>query len=113
TFPTWPLAQPFRMLCHNGEINTLRGNVAWMKAREQMFGDEVFGDDIRHVRPVITPHASDSASLDNAVEVLFHAGRTLPHVMMMMVPEAWQNHDQMPQSKKDFYEYHSCLMEPW
>ncbi len=113
TFPTWPLAQPFHMLCHNGEINTVRGNVAWMKAREQLFAGGTFDDDIRHIRPVITPNASDSASLDNAVEVLFHAGRSLPHVMMMLVPEAWQNHEQMPQAKKDFYEYHSCLMEPW
>ncbi len=113
TFPTWSLAQPFHMLCHNGEINTVRGNVAWMKAREQLFGDQVFGEDIQHVRPVITPDASDSASLDNAVEVLCHAGRSLPHVMMMMVPEAWQNHEQMSREKKDFYEYHSCLMEPW
>ncbi len=113
TFPAWPLAQPFHMLCHNGEINTLRGNVAWMKAREQMFGEETFGEDIRHIRPVIAPNSSDSASLDNAVEALFHGGRSLPHVMMMLVPEAWQNHDQMPQAKKDFYEYHSCLMEPW
>src|SRR5690606_4831697 len=74
TFPTWSLAQPFHMLCHNGEINTVRGNVAWMKAREHLFGDQVFGEDIQHVRPVITPDASDSASLDNAVEVLFHGG---------------------------------------
>ncbi len=113
TFPAWPLAQPFHILCHNGEINTLRGNVAWMKAREQMFGEEAFGEDIRNIRPVIAPNASDSASLNNAVEVLFHGGRSLPHVMMMLVPEAWQNHHQMSQAKKDFYEYHSCLMEPW
>ncbi len=113
TFPAWELAQPFHMLCHNGEINTMRGNRAWMKAREQMFGEEVFGDDIQHIRPVITPNASDSASLDNAVELLFHGGRGLPHVMMMLVPEAWQNDQQMPQAKKDFYEYHSCLIEPW
>ncbi|HEX2732678.1 MAG TPA: glutamate synthase large subunit [Polyangiaceae bacterium] len=113
TFPTWELAQPFHMLCHNGEINTLRGNLAWMTAREQMFGEDVFGEDMKHMRPVITPNASDSASLDNAIELLFHGGRELPHVMMMMVPEAWQNDDQMPALKREFYEYHSCLMEPW
>ena len=113
TFPAWELAQPFHMLCHNGEINTLRGNVAWMRAREQLFGNEVFGEDVQRIRPVVMPDASDSASLDNAVELLFHAGRTLPHVMMMMVPEAWQNDALMPESKKAFYEYHSCLMEPW
>jgi glutamate synthase (NADPH) large chain len=113
TFPAWELAQPFHMLCHNGEINTLRGNLAWMRAREQMFDKDAFGEDVNRIHPVITPGASDSASLDNAVELLFHAGRSLPHVMMMMVPEAWQRHESMSQEKKDFYEYHSCLMEPW
>jgi glutamate synthase (NADPH) large chain len=113
TFPTWELAQPFHMLCHNGEINTLRGNRAWMHAREQLFGTENYGTDVEKIRPIIEPGASDSASLDNAVEVLFHGGRSLPHVMMMLVPEAWQNDDLMPKAKKDFYEYHSCLMEPW
>ncbi len=113
TFPAWHLAQPFHLLCHNGEINTVRGNIAWMKAREQLFGEEAFGEDVQRIRPVIAPDNSDSASLDNAVELLFHAGRSLPHVMMMVVPEAWQNDHLMPQEKKDFYEYHSCLMEPW
>jgi glutamate synthase domain-containing protein 2/glutamate synthase domain-containing protein 1/glutamate synthase domain-containing protein 3 len=113
TFPTWPLAQPFRLLCHNGEINTVRGNRAWMHAREQAFADSVFGEDSQNVLPVIAPNMSDSASLDNAVELLMHGGRSLPHVMMMLVPEAWQNDPHMPQHKKDFYEYHSCLMEPW
>jgi glutamate synthase (NADPH/NADH) large chain len=113
TFPTWELAQPFNLLCHNGEINTLRGNVAWMRAREQLFGGEVYGGDAERIRPVIEPNMSDSASLNNAIEVLYHGGRTLPHVMMMMVPEAWQNDDLMPKAKKDFYEFHSCLMEPW
>ncbi|MBX3181969.1 MAG: glutamate synthase large subunit [Polyangiaceae bacterium] len=113
TFPTWELAQPFRNLAHNGEINTLRGNVAWMHARETLFAGEVFGDDIRHILPVVTPGGSDSAALDNVAEMLLHAGRSLPHVMMMLVPEAWQNDPEMPALKRDFYAYHSCLMEPW
>jgi glutamate synthase (NADPH) large chain len=114
TFPTWELAQPFRLLAHNGEINTLRGNAAWMRAREQIFDrDDVFGEDIDHILPVISPGNSDSGSLDNAAELLLQAGRSLAHVMMMLVPEAWQNDELMPQYKKDFYEYHSCLMEPW
>ncbi len=114
TFPTWELAQPFRILAHNGEINTLRGNTAWMRAREQIFDrDDVFGDDIDHILPVISPDNSDSGCLDNAVELLLQAGRSVAHVMMMLVPEAWQNDELMPQYKKDFYEYHSCLIEPW
>ena len=114
TFPTWELAQPFRVLAHNGEINTVRGNSAWMGAREQLFDDtDVFGEDIHHILPTIAPGGSDSAQLDNVAELLLHAGRSLPHVMMMLVPEAWQNDPQMPQHKRDFYEYHSCLMEPW
>ncbi len=114
TFPTWELAQPFRILAHNGEINTLRGNTAWMRAREQIFDSEdVFGEDIDHILPVISPDNSDSGCLDNAAELLMQAGRSVAHVMMMLVPEAWQNDELMPQYKKDFYEYHSCLMEPW
>jgi glutamate synthase (ferredoxin) len=114
TFPTWELAQPFRILAHNGEINTLRGNTAWMRAREQIFDrDDVFGDDIDHILPIISPGNSDSGCLDNAAELLLHAGRSVAHVMMMLVPEAWQNDELMPQYKRDFYEYHSCLMEPW
>src|SRR5688500_16840324 len=114
TFPTWELAQPFRVLAHNGEINTVRGNSAWMGAREQLFDDtDVFGEDIHHILPTIAPGGSDSAQLDNVAELLLHAGRSLPHVMMMLVPEAWQNDPQMSQHKRDFYEYHSCLMEPW
>ena len=113
TFPTWELAQPFRMLCHNGEINTVRGNTAWMKAREQLFDGQIFGESVRHVLPTITPGGSDSATLDNVAELLLHAGRPLPHVMMMLVPEAWQNDEHMPRAKRDFYEYHSCLIEPW
>ncbi len=113
TFPTWELAQPFRILSHNGEINTVRGNTAWMKAREQLFDGQIFGESVRHVLPTITPGGSDSATLDNVAELLLHAGRPLPHVMMMLVPEAWQNDEQMSSQKRDFYEYHSCLIEPW
>ncbi|HEY0463352.1 MAG TPA: glutamate synthase subunit alpha, partial [Polyangiaceae bacterium] len=113
TFPTWELAQPFRTLAHNGEINILRGNAAWMAAREQLFNGEVFGEDVRHILPTITPGGSDSATLDNVTELLLHAGRSLPHVMMMLVPEAWQNDELMPAHKREFYEYHSCLVEPW
>ncbi|HVR19958.1 MAG TPA: glutamate synthase subunit alpha, partial [Polyangiaceae bacterium] len=113
TFPTWELAQPFRTLAHNGEINTVRGNAAWMSAREQLFDEGVFGEDVRHILPTIAPNGSDSACLDNVAELLLHAGRSLPHVMMMLVPEAWQSDPHMPAHKRDFYEYHSCLVEPW
>ncbi len=113
TFPTWDLAQPFRFLCHNGEINTLRGNINWMRAREGLFESELFGEDMKKLFPVLTPGASDSAILDNALELLYHTGRSLPHAMMMLIPEAWQNHQTMQDEKKAFYEYHSCLMEPW
>ena len=113
TFPTWDLAHPFRFLCHNGEINTLRGNINWMNAREKIFESEVFGDDMAKILPIVTPGASDSAILDNVVELLYHTGRSLPHAMMMLIPEAWQNHETMSDKKKAFYEYHSCLMEPW
>ncbi|NKB23958.1 MAG: glutamate synthase large subunit [Kiritimatiellae bacterium] len=113
TFPTWDLAQPFRFLCHNGEINTLRGNINWMNAREHLFQSELFGDDIHKLLPVATPDASDSAILDNALELLYHTGRSLPHAIMMLIPEAWQNHETMSDEKRAFYEYHSALMEPW
>ncbi len=113
TFPSWDLAQPFRFLSHNGEINTLRGNVNWMIARENILQSPIFGDDIKKILPIISPGASDSASLDNAVELLYHTGRSLPHAIMMLIPEAWQNHDTMKDEKKAFYEYHSHLMEPW
>jgi len=113
TFPTWDLAQPFRFLCHNGEINTLRGNINWMNAREGLFRSDLFGDDLAKLLPVLTPGASDSAILDNALELLWHSGRSLPHAMMMLIPEAWENHNLMSDEKKAFYEYHACLMEPW
>ena len=113
TFPTWQLAQPFRLLSHNGEINTVRGNAQWMRAREQLFDGRVFGEDVRHILPTITPGGSDSAQLDNVAELLLHAGRSLPHVMTMLVPEAWQNDPSMPAYLRDFYAYHACLVEPW
>lgn len=113
TFPTWDLAQPFRFLSHNGEINTLRGNINWMNARQGLFKSPNFGEDMIKICPVLTEGASDSAILDNAVELLYHAGRSLPHVISMLIPEAWQNHQTMSEQKKAFYEYHSCLMEPW
>ncbi len=113
TFPTWDLAQPFRFLCHNGEINTLRGNINWMTARQGLFESELFGDEMPKLFPILTPGASDSAILDEAIELLYHTGRSLPHAVMMLIPEAWQNHETMSDEKKAFYEYHSCLMEPW
>jgi len=113
TFPVWPLAQPFRFLCHNGEINTLRGNLHWMHAREGLFRSELFGEDMAKLLPILDEDASDSATLDSAIELLYHTGRSLPHAIMMTIPEAWQNHLTMSDEKKAFYEYHACLLEPW
>src|SRR5215510_9658984 len=113
TFPSWSLAHPFRYISHNGEINTLRGNINWMKAREALFESQLFGDDINDLLPVIVEGGSDSAIFDNALEMLVMSGRSLPHAMMMMIPEAWDGHLTMPDEKKAFYEYNSCLMEPW
>lgn len=113
TFPTWPLAHPFRMIAHNGEINTLRGNSNWMAAREKQFASELFGEDTPKILPIVTPEASDSATFDNVLEMLVMCGRDLPHAVMMMIPEAWSGHESMDAQKKAFYEYHSCLMEPW
>ncbi|HPF99474.1 MAG TPA: glutamate synthase large subunit [Kiritimatiellia bacterium] len=113
TFPTWDLAQPFRFLCHNGEINTVRGNMNWMNTRQHLFESPLFGDDMAKLFPIATPGASDSAILDNAVELLYHTGRSLPHSVMMLIPEAWQNHKTMSDEKRAFYEYHACMMEPW
>ncbi len=113
TFPTWNLAHPFRYICHNGEINTLRGNVAWMEARQSTIASPLFGDDLRKTFPVVSPGASDSATLDNVVELLHLSGRSLPHVMTMLIPEAWAGDPAMPEEKKAFYEYHASLMEPW
>jgi glutamate synthase domain-containing protein 2/glutamate synthase domain-containing protein 1/glutamate synthase domain-containing protein 3 len=113
TFPSWPLAHPFRYVSHNGEINTLLGNKNWMKAREAQFASELFGDDIKDLLPVIVEGGSDSAMLDNALEMLVMCGRSLPHAMMMLIPEAHENHPTMSDDKRAFYEFHSCLMEPW
>src|SRR5579875_1547241 len=113
TFPSWARAHPYRFMCHNGEINTLRGNINWMHAREKLFSSPLFGDDIAKLRPVIQPSGSDSAMFDNALELLVRTGRSLPHAVMMMIPEAWQNHESMSERKRAFYQFHSCLMEPW
>jgi glutamate synthase domain-containing protein 1 len=113
TFPTWQLAHPFRYLCHNGEINTLKGNANWMHARQSVLQSDLFGDELKKLFPVIQPNVSDSASLDNAVELLCMAGRSLPHVMAMLIPEAWDANSTMHPDKKAFYEYHASLMEPW
>ena len=114
TFPTWDLAHPFRYLAHNGEINTLRGNINWMRAREALFETGAFTpDEIKKLLPALVEHGSDSAILDNALELLVMCGRSLPHAMMMLIPEAWSGHESMSQEKKDFYEFHSCMMEPW
>jgi glutamate synthase (ferredoxin) len=112
TFPSWKLAHPYRMISHNGEINTLRGNINWMTAREALFQSPCF-DDIHKILPVIDERGSDTACLDNALELLVMAGRPLAHAMMMLIPEAWSGHESMSPEKKAFYEYQSCLMEPW
>ncbi len=113
TFPSWDRAQPNRFMSHNGEINTLRGNINWMHAREGTMVSELFGDDLAKIYPVCEPDCSDSGTFDNVLEFLLMTGRSLPRAVMMMVPEAWQNHESMPLEKRAFYEFHSCLMEPW
>ncbi len=114
TFPSWELAHPYRMISHNGEINTLRGNINWMKARQSLFASELYEPgDVAKIVPVIREGLSDTACLDNAVELLVHSGYPLAHAMMMLVPEAWENHETMSQVKRDFYRYHTCLMEAW
>jgi len=113
TFPTWERAHPYRYLIHNGEINTLRGNENWMRARQAMLASEPFGDDLEKILPLIREDGSDTAKFDNTLEFLTLSGRSLPHAMMMMIPEPWENHERMDDAKRAFYEYHSCLMEPW
>jgi glutamate synthase (NADPH/NADH) large chain len=113
TFPTWDRAHPYRRLAHNGEINTVRGNETWMRAREALLESEVFGEHIADFRPIIPPGGSDSASLDSLVDFLLAGGRSLPHVMMMLVPEAWEGHTEMPPERRAFYEYHASVVEPW
>ena len=113
TFPTWALAHPYRMIAHNGEINTLRGNTNWFNVREKQFSSDIFGNDLPKIMPVIAPSKSDSAAFDNALEMLVASGRSLPHAVMMMIPEAFTGDKNMDEDKKAFYRYHSCLMEPW
>jgi glutamate synthase domain-containing protein 2/glutamate synthase domain-containing protein 1/glutamate synthase domain-containing protein 3 len=114
TFPSWELAHPYRYIAHNGEINTLRGNINWMRARESQLASELFApEDLEKITPVVRPAGSDSATFDNVLELLVLAGRSLPHSVMMMVPEAWENRDDLPAHLKGFYAFHSCLMEPW
>jgi glutamate synthase (NADPH/NADH) large chain/glutamate synthase (ferredoxin) len=113
TFPSWELAHPYRVICHNGEINTVMGNVNWMRARESELSSELFGEDLGKILPVVSPGNSDSATFDNVIELLMLAGRSLPHAAMMMIPEAYRNRDDLPDYLKSFYAFHSCLMEPW
>jgi glutamate synthase (NADPH) large chain len=113
TFPSWDRAHPFRFLSHNGEINTLRGNENWMHARQMLFSSPLFGDDIKKLLPIVEPTQTDSGKFDNVLELLVRTGRSLPHAVMMMIPEAWQNDTQMSASKRAFYKFHSCMMEPW
>jgi glutamate synthase domain-containing protein 2/glutamate synthase domain-containing protein 1/glutamate synthase domain-containing protein 3 len=114
TFPSWELAHPYRVICHNGEINTVMGNVNWMRARESELRSELFGEeDLRKILPVVGPGNSDSATFDNVLELLLLGGRSLPHAAMMMIPEAYRNREDLPEPLKGFYAFHSCLMEPW
>ncbi len=113
TFPSWELAHPYRLIAHNGEINTLRGNLNWMRARESQLRSELFGEDLQKVLPVVRPGGSDSATLDNVLELLMLAGRSLPHALMMLIPEAFEGREDMPEDLKAFYAFHSCFMEPW
>ena len=113
TFPSWSRAHPYRYISHNGEINTLRGNINWMHARQSMMESTLFGDDLKKILTVVDTDGSDSGMFDNVLELLTLAGRELPHAMMMMVPEPWSRHESMSPEKRAFYEFHSCLMEPW
>ncbi|HXR12298.1 MAG TPA: hypothetical protein VN770_08385, partial [Gaiellaceae bacterium] len=113
TFPTWDRAHPYRRIAHNGEINTVRGNETWMRAREALLASEAFGEHLADFKPIIPPGGSDSASLDNLVDFLIAGGRSLPHVMMMLVPEAWEGQPEMPPERRAFYEYHASVVEPW
>jgi glutamate synthase (NADPH/NADH) large chain len=113
TFPSWPLAHPYRFVAHNGEINTVRGNRNWMRAREALLAGGGFGGDLERIFPICTPEASDSASFDEVLELLHLGGRSLPHAMLMMIPEAWENNAEMSPKRRAFYQFHSALMEPW
>ena len=113
TFPSWPLAHPYRYVAHNGEINTLRGNINWMRAREGLLRSTLLGDDLKKILPVIREGGSDTATFDNVLELLVMSGRSLPHAILMMIPEPWSSHETMTPEVKAFYEFHSSLMEPW
>ena len=113
TFPSWPLAHPFRFIAHNGEINTVQGNRNWMRAREALLASPLFGDELQDLFPICTPGMSDSASFDEVLELLHLGGRSLPHAVLMMIPEAWENQPMMDKSRREFYRFHSSLMEPW
>ncbi|MGL5930027.1 MAG: glutamate synthase large subunit, partial [Dermatophilaceae bacterium] len=113
TFPSWPLAHPYRLIAHNGEINTVKGNRNWMRARESQLTSSVIPGDLERIFPVCTPGASDSASFDEVLELLHLGGRSLPHAVLMMIPEAWENHESMDPARRAFYEFHSTVMEPW
>ena len=113
TFPSWPLAHPYRLIAHNGEINTVQGNRNWMRAREALLATDLIEGDLERLYPICTPGASDSASFDEVLELLHLGGRSLPHSVLMMIPEAWENHETMDPARRAFYEYHSCLMEAW
>ena len=113
TFPTWDLSQPFRFIAHNGEINTLRGNINWMRSRESLLRSELFGKDLKKILPVIVPGGSDSATIDNVFELLTLSGRSLAHAMSMLIPGAWEQNNLLTPKVRDFYKYHACLMEPW
>jgi glutamate synthase (ferredoxin) len=113
TFPSWERSHPYRYVAHNGEINTLRGNINWMHARQALFKSDLFGADLQNIQPIINTEGSDSAIFDNTLELLTLAGRSLPHAVMMMIPEPWSSHESMSEEQKAFYEYHACLMEPW
>ncbi|OZI77162.1 glutamate synthase-related protein [Bordetella genomosp. 12] len=113
TFPAWPLAHPYRMIAHNGEINTVKGNFNWLRAREGMMQSAVLGEDLKKLYPIVYEGQSDTATFDNCLELLVNSGYSLSHAMMMMIPEAWEQHTQMDQSRRAFYEYHAAMMEPW
>ncbi|PZF84361.1 glutamate synthase large subunit [Jiangella anatolica] len=113
TFPSWPLAHPYRFVAHNGEINTVQGNRNWMRARESQLASDVIAGDLSRLYPVISPEASDSASFDEVLELLHLGGRSLPHAVRMMIPEAWENHQGISKARRDFFEFHSTIMEPW
>jgi len=113
TFPSWPLAHPFRLIAHNGEINTVKGNRNWMRAREALLSSDLIPGDLERLYPICTPTASDSASFDEVLELLYLGGRALPHAVLMMIPEAWENNTEMDPARRAFYQYHSSLIEPW